>query len=90
VTARSQDRHSDSHLSDLEQRRQDAAVGRALRETEAILPDAPRLHVSWSTDRGGTSGRMLVDHPLYSERVAFAEAARDLYEAAAEYAEETR
>jgi hypothetical protein len=73
---------------DLEQRRFDATVGRALRETEAVLPDAPRVHVSWTTDRGGTSGRMLVDHPLYSERVAFAEAARALYEAAAEYASE--
>lgn len=79
-----------SRLGDLEQRRQDAAVGRALRETEAIEPDAPRIHVSWSTDRGGTSGRMLVDHPLYSERVAFAEAARALYEAAAEYAKRDR
>ena len=73
-------------LDDLEQRRQDAAVGRALRETEAIQPDAPRIHVSWTTDRGGTSGRMLVDHPLYAERVVFAEAAQQLYEAAAEYA----
>jgi hypothetical protein len=75
-------------MSDLEQRRLDAAVGRALRETEAICPDAPRVHVSWATDRGGSSGRMLVEHPLYAERVAFAEAARALYDAATEYAGE--
>lgn len=75
-----------TELGDLEQRRIDAAVGRALRETENVAPDAPRIHVSWTTDRGGTSGQMLVDHPLYSERAALARAARDLYEAAAEYA----
>jgi hypothetical protein len=73
-------------LGDLEQRRRDAAVGRALRETAAILPDAPRLHVSWCTDDGRTRGKMLVDHPLFSERQGYAEAAHDLYEAAAEYA----
>lgn len=66
------------------QRLRDEAVGRALRETERVVPDAPRVHVSWESD-GRTYGQMLVDHPLYNERAALAHAAGELYEAAAEY-----
>lgn len=71
---------------ELEQRRRDAAVGRAIREAIAAGPSSPIVHVSWEDERGRTRGRTLSDEPLFGERWRYAEAAQELYEAAEAYA----
>jgi hypothetical protein len=72
-------------MSDLTQRREDATVGRRLRELAAKRPTSPRTHISWwDDDRATMRGTWLCDDPLWAEKHALANAAEDLIRASLE------
>lgn len=63
----------------------DAAVGRAIREAATtLLPNKPRLHISWDDGKGGCDGMFIDPVPFYIERRALAESAQELLDALAE------